>query len=171
MLDMSTFDLARSPPVSESALQTEIGQQRPFRSVAQEATLGLLRTADCVRRSFGRVVEPHGITLQQFNVLRILRGAGEAGLPTLEIAARMIEESPGVTRLIDRLEAKGWVRRERCPRDRRQVLCWISQEGLTLLSALDSAISEADEQAVSMLPEADQKHLIRLLDAIRSGRR
>ncbi len=152
-------------------MQIEIAQQRPFRSVAQEATLGLLRTADCVRRSFGRVVEPYGITLQQFNVLRILRGAGEAGLPTLEIAARMIEQSPGVTRLIDRLEAKGWVRRERCPKDRRQVLCWISPAGLELLATLDDAIAEADEQALSMLPEADQKQLIQLLDAVRAGRR
>src|SRR6185295_1524706 len=119
--------ICNDPPVNEtSALQREIRQTRPFRSRSQEAMLALLRTADQVHRSFARVVEPHGITLQQYNVLRILRGAGDAGLPTLEIGARMIERSPGVTRLIDRLEAKGWVRRERCPHDRRQVLCWIT---------------------------------------------
>ncbi|HXU45598.1 MAG TPA: MarR family transcriptional regulator [Thermoanaerobaculia bacterium] len=154
-----------------SALQREIRQTRPFRSRSQEAMLALLRTADQVHRSFARVVEPHGITLQQYNVLRILRGAGDAGLPTLEIGARMIERSPGVTRLIDRLEAKGWVRRERCPHDRRQVLCWITPAGGTLLGALDGPMDEADEQGLARLPEEDLRHLIRLLDAIREGSR
>ena len=74
----------------------------------------LVRTADLVRRVLDAVVEPHGITLQQYNVLRILRGAGAEGLPTLEIGERMIEQAPGVTRLLDRLEAKGLVRRQRC---------------------------------------------------------
>ena len=89
-----------------SALQREIRQRRPFQSAGHEAVLGLLRTADLVRRLGTALVEPYGITLQQFNVLRILRGAGGDGLPTLEVASRMIEQTPGVTRLLDRLEAK-----------------------------------------------------------------
>ncbi len=83
----------------ESQLQREIKQRKPFQSRAQEAAIGLLRTADTVRREIASVVEPHGITLQQYNVLRILRGAGALGLPTLEIAARMVEQAPGITRL------------------------------------------------------------------------
>ena len=76
-----------------SRLQQEIKQTRPFRSAGQEASIGLLRTADELRRYFSTILEPSGITTQQYNVLRILRGAGPEGLPTLEIAARMIELS------------------------------------------------------------------------------
>ena len=104
-----------------SQLQREIRQGKPFRSRGQEVVVALLRTADLVRRAVSQAVETHDITLQQYNVLRILRGAGDKGLPTLEIADRMIEHAPGVTRLLDRLEAKGLVRRERCREDRRQI--------------------------------------------------
>ncbi len=157
--------------MNESVLQREIRQNRPFRSLSQEAMLGLMRTTDLVRRSFGRALEGQEITLQQYNVLRILRGAGDVGLPTLEIGSRMIEESPGITRLIDRLEAKGWVRRERCPHDRRQVLCWITPEGLALLASLDGPMGDADDRALSMLSDEEKSQLIRLLDAIRAGSR
>ena len=84
----------------------ELKQKKPFPSKAEEAAVTLMRTADVLRRFIGTVIEPHGITSQQYNVLRILRGAGERGLPTLEIAERMIESTPGITRLIDRLETK-----------------------------------------------------------------
>src|SRR6202008_362828 len=103
-----------------------IKQRRPFRSRGQEGVLSLLRTADQLKRDFACLVEPHGLTLQQFNVLRILRGAGPKGLPPLDIAERMIEQAPGITRLLDRLEKKALVRRERCPEDRRQVLVAIT---------------------------------------------
>src|SRR5204863_9342501 len=108
-----------------SALQREIRQRKPFRSPTQEAVVGLLRSTDRVRRARAGVVEPRGITLQQYNVLRILRGARPRGLPTLEIAARMVEHAPGITRLLDRLEAKTLVRRQRPAGDRRQVVCRI----------------------------------------------
>jgi DNA-binding MarR family transcriptional regulator len=97
-----------------SRLQDELKQNKPFPSAAHEGGLGLMRTADVLRRRGAAVVEPRGITLQQYNVLRILRGAGEEGLPTLEVAARMVEQTPGITRLLDRLEVKGLVRRQRC---------------------------------------------------------
>ena len=100
-----------------SPIQDEIQQRQPFRSRGQEGLLSLLRTADQLKRHVASVVEPCGLTLQQFNVLRILRGAGGRGLPTLDIAERMIEQAPGITRLLDRLERKALVRRERCPRD------------------------------------------------------
>ena len=94
-----------------SAIQKEIKQGRPFDSKAAEGVVALLRTTDLLRRVLSGVVETRGLTLQQYNVLRILRGAGSEGLPTLEIGQRMIEKSPGVTRLLDRLEAKRVVRR------------------------------------------------------------
>ena len=154
-----------------SALQREIRQSKPFRSAGQEGILGLLRTADLVRRSLAEVLEPFDVTPQQYNVLRILRGAGSAGLPTLAIGERMLEEAPGVTRLIDRLEVKGLVRRERSPQDRRQVLCRLTSAGHDLVGRIDAPMDEADGAALAMLSPEDQIELIRLLDAIRAGHR
>jgi DNA-binding MarR family transcriptional regulator len=153
-----------------SALQREIRQTRPFRSVRQEAMLGLLKTSDLLRRSLATLAEPHGITLQQFNVLRILRGAGPAGLATLEIAERLIEQAPGVTRLIDRLEKKRLVERERCPLDRRQVTCRIAPAGEQLLAAMDKSMNLADHRCLGMLAESDVKKLVRILDRVRAAR-
>jgi MarR family transcriptional regulator, organic hydroperoxide resistance regulator len=152
-----------------SALQRELRQRRPFQSPGHEAVVGLMRTADLVRRQAAALVEPHGITLQQFNVLRILRGAGDDGLPTLEVAVRMIERTPGVTRLLDRLEAKELVRRQRCPNDRRQHLCWISAKGLALLDNLDAVTARAHDETLKGLRQKERVSLIRLLDAIRAA--
>jgi DNA-binding MarR family transcriptional regulator len=155
------------PP--DSAVQREIRQTRPFRSSSQEGVVALLKTVDGIRRGLGRVVEGHGLTLQQYNVLRILRGAGEAGLPTLDIAARMIEQAPGVTRLLDRLEAKALVRRKRCPEDRRQVLCFATAAALRLLDDLEAPMERADREALGMLEPSQLDTLIGLLDRVRSG--
>ncbi len=152
-----------------SALQHELRQRRPFQSAAHEAVVGLMRTADLVRRHAAALVEPHGITLQQFNVLRILRGAAEDGLPTLEVADRMIETTPGVTRLLDRLETKEFVRRQRCPKDRRQHLCWITAKGLAVLEKIDPLTARAHEDALKGLRQKDRVAFIRLLDAIRAA--
>jgi len=155
-------------PTSTGRLQREIKQTRPFHSLAQEATLGLLRTVDLVRRRMAALIEPSGVTIQQYNVLRILRGAGPEGLPTLEIATRMIEQAPGITRLLDRLEAKKLCHRERCPTDRRQVTCRIIPGGLALLARLDTVVQQADAQMVAPLTPAEQRQLVRLLDKIRT---
>ena len=151
-----------------SALQREIRQRKPFRSPTQEAVVGLLRTTDRVRRSLAGVVEPRGVTLQQYNVLRILRGARPAGLPTLEIAARMVEHA-GITRLLDRLEAKTLVRRRRRDDDRRQVMCRITPAGLRLLAGLDPGLQRADESTLGTLSRRDLRRLIALLDRIRAA--
>lgn len=152
-----------------SRLQEELRQNKPFPSAAHEGGVGLMRTADVLRRRGAAIVEPRGITLQQYNVLRILRGAGEEGLPTLEVAARMIEQTPGITRLMDRLEAKSLVRRQRCPKDRRQHLCWITPAGRTLLDELEQPMNEAVEAGFAKLDETDRIAFIRLLDAIRAA--
>jgi len=152
-----------------SRLQKEIRQSKPFQSAAQEAVLGLLRTTDLVRRQIAVVLEPLGITPQQFNVLRILRGGGTEGVPTLEVADRMVEQTPGITRLLDRLEAKGLVRRQRCPKDRRQHLCWITPAGSALLAQIDVTGADAPEKALKGLTEEQRHTLIELLDAIRAA--
>ena len=150
-------------------MQDEIKQRVPFRSPQQEALLGLLRTADLLRRRLDRIVEPAGLTPQQYNVLRILRGAGDQGLPTLEIAERMIEHAPGITRLLERLERKGLVRRRRCPQDARRVLCFSSPAGLALLARLDGAIAAADGEPFADIGADGTRALVALLDRVRGA--
>jgi DNA-binding MarR family transcriptional regulator len=153
----------------KSGLLDEIRQRRPFRSLFHEGTVALMRTADAVRRVHAAAIEPAGVTVQQYNVLRILRGAGKDGLPTLEIAARMIEQTPGITRLLDKLEAAGFVRRERRARDRRQVLCYITPAGLDVLRGLDGPVDRADQAALDALDRKEIQQLLDLLNRIRSA--
>ena len=155
--------------VSVKRLQEALQQRTPFAAPAQEAVVALMRTTDGVRRQLARVVEPHGITLQQYNVLRILRGGGKDGVPTLDVAERMVEQTPGITRLLDRLEAKGLVKRERCPHDRRQHLCWITRDGQALLRKLDGLMLAASDASVKGLSAQDRLAIIRLLDAVRAA--
>ena len=151
----------------ESSLQRELKQTRPFRSIQQEAILSVLKTADVLRRQLTRQLDPHEITPQQYNVLRILRGAGKAGLPTLSIGERLIEETPGMTRLLDRLEFKGLVRRVRCEQDRRQVLCYLTPAGETLLKMLDGVLNTDEAQLAGSLTEAEAESLVELLEKMR----
>jgi hypothetical protein len=136
-------------PTKTSALSEELKQTRPFHSTAHEALLSVLRTAAVVQRVTAQVVELSGITVQQYNVLRILRGAGDAGLPTLAIRDRMIEEAAGITRLLDKL------------------LCQITPAGLALLAALDAPMEAMTESAFSTLNEAEKASLVELLGAVR----
>ena len=172
---MNTNDTKpRRTPDDESApapgsVRAAIKQQRPFGSRSQEAAVGILLTAEAVRWPFQDFLsERHDLTLQQYNVLRILRGAGRKGLPTLEIPERMVERTPGITRLLDRIEAKGLVTRERSPHDRRQVICHITPAGRDLVRRLDRPIAEMDEAAMAALSAAEIDELIRLLDKVRN---
>ena len=127
----------------------------------------LLTTADRLSVFFEAVVAPFDITRQQYNVLKILRGAGPEGLPTLVVAERMIELTPGITRMIDRLEAKGLVGRELRKGDRRCVYCKITEKGMDLLEALDEPVQQANRAAFSGLNQADLEQVIGLLEKIR----
>jgi DNA-binding MarR family transcriptional regulator len=151
------------------SLQERLHQTRPFRSAAQEAVVGLLYAGELVRRALGSVIEEEGLTLQQFNVLRILRGAGDGGVPTLQIRDRMIEKTPGLTGLLDRLEGKKLVHRRRCTEDRRRVWCSISKHGLELLRRLDEAVAAQEERLIETLTLAQQQLLVELQGAVWSG--
>ena len=156
-------------PFVSGKLQKEIKQTRPFASVEEEALLTLLRTADALARRGHEALKPAGLSATQYNVLRILRGAGEKGLPTLDIADRMIEQTPGITRLIDRLEAKKLVVRERCATDRRQVFCRITAAGLALLAKLDAPVQDIAGEALHQLSKKDIAQLLELLDRTRES--
>ncbi len=129
----------------------------------------MLKTADVLRRSMTSRLEPYEITPQQYNVLRILRGARPEGLPTLSIGERLIEEMPGMTRLLDRLEAKGLVQRKRCEHDRRQVLCYLTEPGERLLAALDPVVSAGEERLSSAITVSEAETLVALLEKVRCG--
>ncbi len=152
-----------------SAIQQELRQTRPFKTLGQEATIALLRTASVVTRGLERVVAPTGLSLAQYNALRIVRGAGANGIPTLAIRERMVEEGTTITRLIDKLEEADLITRERVPTDRRQVICRATERGGRLLDGINPAVDAADAEAVSALTSGDLERFIAMLDAIRGG--
>jgi DNA-binding MarR family transcriptional regulator len=152
-----------------AAVRGEIRQSKPFRSIEEESLVALILTTDLVVRRLAEVIEPSGITHQQYNVLRILRGSHPEPLPTLEIAARMIEQTPGITRLIDRLEAKGLVTRERGSDDRRCVYCAITPAGHDMLAGLERPVRQVAKTAFAGLDEVKQRRLLAALDAVRAA--
>ncbi len=147
----------------------EIHQVRPFQSPGHETVVTLLRTAAVLERHVTVVIEESQLTPAQYNVLRILRGAGAEGLPTLAIRDRLVDLSPGITRLIDRLAAADLVTRDRDTDDRRQVTVRITPTGLVLLKKLDAPVDAAERAVVTPLTSAEQRTLVRLLDVVRRG--
>lgn len=147
------------------ALRRRIQQDR-FESPLQEAILNLLVAADSVRDSFDRACVSLGITVSQYNVLRILRGIHPEGHPRGEIARRMIERAPDVTRLIDRLEKQGFVARDRTERDRRLSISRITPAGLELLDRLEPHVRRVHEQIAGRLNRDDQLELSRICEAV-----
>jgi len=129
--------------------------------------LAIVRTADVLKRRW-RVAEEFGVTGQQYNVLRILRGAHPEPLPTMEIASRMIENTPGITGLLDRLEEKGLVQRARDADDRRCSRCSITAKGMKLLAEMDEPINQSEEAALSILDGKDVDRLIDILEQVRA---
>jgi len=151
---------------------TEIAPETPRRRLTaarKAALLELLRVADRLNRRFAAVLEPSGLTVQQFNVLRILRGALPEALPTMEIAARMIEQAPGITGLLDRLESKELIARARQANDRRCVRCTITPQGLELLAGLDEPIARADAESLARLEDDEIDRLVELLARVSRG--
>lgn len=153
-------------PMTKRTLADELKQSRPFRSLAAEAPVAILRTAHLLRRWLESIVAEEDITLQQYNVLRILRGA-RGPLPVMEISDRMIEPSCGITRLLTTLEEKKLIRREQWPGDRRQFLCQITPAGLKLVDSLDAPI---DRLEASLFAELAQEQLATLVDVLATVR-
>lgn len=140
--------------------------QRRFDSAAQEAVVGLMVAAAHVEQRLGEVLEPHGITHEQYNVLRILRGAGAAGLPRCDVAERLVNRAPDVTRLLDRLERRGLIERVRGVEDRRQSLSRLTPAGAAILDATDSGVEAMARSLTAPLGAAGRHQLTTLLDAI-----
>lgn len=150
------------------SLRDEI-RQRTFDSLEHEAALNLMRTADQFGRQVTELLDAAELTGTQFNVLRILRGAGPAGLAAGEIGERLVTRGPDVTRLIDRLERQGRVCRDRCSEDRRVVTVKITPEGLRTLAELDEPMRALHVRQLGHLDEARLRLLIDLLEEARLG--
>lgn len=144
-------------------------KQSKFDSPAQEAMLNLLVASSHVRQLVDDACAPHGITLGQYNALRILRGAHPTGYPRGEIAARMVERAPDVTRLIDRLERRGLVERARVPEDRRLSITRITKAGLDLLRKTDPHIHDIQRRFAARVPSRDLRELSRICEQIYGG--
>jgi DNA-binding MarR family transcriptional regulator len=153
--------------MAKSPLQEEIGKRHPFESPEEEATLNLVRTLDYLTQDFAPLFAEHGVSGPQYNVLRILRGVGGDGLPCQEIAGRMITRMPDITRLVDRLEAAGFVERRRTEADRRVVLVAITRAGLDVLARLDAPVRELHRRQLGHLSRAELAELNRLLVKVR----
>jgi DNA-binding MarR family transcriptional regulator len=151
-----------------SRLQQEIKQTRAFGGPEEEAFLSVLRTADELMRRESELLKPSGLSPTQYNVLRILRGAGENGLACREIGERMITRDPDITRLLDRLEKQGLISRARGRADRRVITTRITAAGLSLLKRLDGVTSEHLRRLMGHLGAKHLKTLTRLLDQLRS---
>lgn len=149
-------------------LKTEIEQQRPFSSPEEEALLNLLRTADRLERSIQHKIRPWGITATQYNVLRILRGAGPEGLACAAIGQRMITAEPDITRLLGRLKALKLVRQRRDRQDRRVVCTQISEAGIELLRSMDPVIARGPGELLGHLSAAQLAQLSHLLELART---
>jgi DNA-binding MarR family transcriptional regulator len=141
-------------------------QQRRFQSVAQEALLSLIVAAEQIEQRTAEVLERHGLTTDQFNVLRILRGVHPGGHPRGEVARRMIHRAPDVTRMLDRLERQGLIARCRDSDDRRMSVATITREGLALLDRLDPELQVLQAEITAPLGEAELRQLARLCDAL-----
>jgi len=150
-----------------SNLQAELKQRKPFSSVGAEALLSVLRTAAVLEHQLTEVLKPYGITHTQYNVLRILRGAGVEGLCGREVAERMVSRVPDVSRLLDRMEEAGLLSRERDPGDRRHVTARITRKGLAVLEQATPQLEAVERARVGQVPTGRLQQLIEVLSTVR----
>jgi DNA-binding MarR family transcriptional regulator len=153
-----------------SNLREEIKQVKPFENLKQELWLNLARTAAMASHVIEQALRPHGLSPTQYNVLRILRGAGEHGLCQYEIGDRLVAQVPDVPRIIDRMQKAGWVQRVRGVADRRIVMTSLTAEGVALVTSLDEPVAEITSGAFSTLTTEQMEQLIELLAAARKTR-
>ena len=152
----------------KSSLAKTLKQNRPFVSLEQEVYLSILRTASELSYAVDQFFRPFDITPSQYNVLRILRGAGTGGLCRNEISERMVTATPDMTRLLDRMEKSGWVTRERAVEDRRQVSTHITKSGMELLTRLEKPTTDFVTRLFAGAAVSDLKTVLKVNDQIRT---
>jgi len=152
-----------------SKLKDEIKQSKPFESLEAEVLLNLVRTADALSRGGEEILKLVGLSMTQYNVLRILRGAGEHGLCCREVAERMVTRDPDITRLVDRLERRGLLSRSRDSQDRRIIMVRINEAGKKMLKDLDGPMEQFNQKRFSHMDKGELRKLLELLEAARES--
>ena len=150
-------------------LQQELKQTKAMPSLAEESLLNIVRTADVLLQSLTLLMKPYQISPTQYNVLRILRGAGDQGVSCKEIAARLVARDPDITRLMDRLEQRGLIVRDRAKEDRRIVTHRLTPAGLDLMTELQRPLEAANRQFTKDLEPAELRKLVDVLEQIRTN--
>ncbi len=148
-------------------LQAELKQSKPFDHPEEELLLSFVRTTDLLGRGTAVLLKSHELSTAQYNVLRILRGAHPDGLPCGEISSRMVTRDPDITRLLDRMESRQLVTRQRASTDRRVITARITDTGLELLSKLDEPMVKMVQAHFSFLSKPEMDQLIQSLERIR----
>ena len=149
-----------------SSLKARLKQNVDFKDKAHEASLALVVAAVHIRRQSEAIFKHYDLNFNYYNVLRILRGSPAEGYPRCEIIDRMIDPAPDVTRLIDHLVNKGWVRRARSEHDRRQSLHWITDAGRQLIEKVDVEVDDLNNAFADQVGADDLDHIIRIMAKI-----
>jgi DNA-binding MarR family transcriptional regulator len=155
--------------VSIKTLRDELKMTRPFKSLEEEALLSIARTAAVIEHAAAEAFRPFELTITQYNVLRILRGAGAEGLCRNEVGERLVTKVPDVTRLLDRMETAGLILRQRGGQDRRYVATRITEKGLKLLEKIDRELPAMHGRQLGHVSQKRLKELVSILEEVRSA--
>ena len=150
-----------------SRLQDELKQTKPFKQIEEEAYLSILRTAAMLDHRVSQALKPHGVTATQYNVLRILRGAGAEGLCRNEVGERLVTAVPDVTRLLDRMEEMSLIVRKRGTADRRFVTTTLTKKGLDLVNRLDARVARIHTEQLGHVEKSRLRTLVAILGDVR----
>ncbi len=149
-------------------LADELKKRGPFDSLEQEATLAILRTSDLLENRFARLLREHGLTMSQYNVLRILRGEG-GRMPCLEVAERMIQVAPAITRVVDQLLGMEMIEKTQSVQDRRVFFVEINTCGRHALKRLDRPIMDLHALLLRQVSKTDMQTLVGILEKVRAA--
>ncbi len=149
-------------------LQEDLKQTKPFKCLEEETYLSIVRTAAVLEHRFAQALKRYKLTPTQYNVLRMLRGAGADGLCRNEVGERLVTNVPDVTRLLDRMEETGLIARRRSSSDRRYVTARISPRGLDLVNRLDASISAIHHEQLGHVDKRALRALVDLLTSVRT---
>lgn len=153
--------------MSSASLRQQLKKKGPFDSLEQEAMLGILRTSDLLENRLARLLREHGLTPSQYNAMRIMRGEGEP-MPCLEVADRMIQVAPAITRVVDQLVDRELIEKQQSDKDRRVFLVGLTPAGTRLLKKLDAPIQTLHQSLLGHVPASDLKTLNRILEMARA---
>ena len=158
-------------PVVGTDLQKQLKQTKPFASREEEVYLNIQLTAERLWWGVNETLKQADLTHTQYNVLRILRGAGQAGASCSEISERLVTKDSDITRLLNRMETRGLISREREAKDRRVIITRITAIGLRLLAGLDKPIERCHRRHLGHLRDKQLATLSKLLEAVRVNRK